>query len=234
MSINGRDYVRDYNFEDLDVIELELFRDEEMVKYLDEIDGKIEERKEDERMLKEFKIMKFFLCRRLKFFLRCVKLNFVKVLIERRFYIVGLNDSELSLNSNYFNESRYFRFSKRGSMIGNKIRLLVRSSSGNRLVEKIYKFRFKFLDFDVIDFEVLAGYFNLVKMFSMFDGMLIRKEMNMRVGFGTYYGFEMESNILFRRNVKRNEFFWELLLKDWIIFVKLWEILKWYFSYIDR
>lgn len=121
MSISGRDYVRDYNFEDLDVIELELFRDEEMVKYLDEIDGKIEERKEDERMLKEFKIMKFFLCRRLKFFLRCVKLNFVKVLIERRFYIVGLNDSELSLNSNYFNESRYFRFFKRGSMIGNKI-----------------------------------------------------------------------------------------------------------------
>lgn len=68
----------------------------------------------------------------------------------------------------------------------------------------------------------------------MFDGMLIRKEMNMRVGFGTYYGFETESNILFRWNVKWNEFFWELLLKDWIIFVKLWEILKWYFSYIDR
>uniref|UniRef100_A0A8W8J5U0 Uncharacterized protein n=1 Tax=Magallana gigas TaxID=29159 RepID=A0A8W8J5U0_MAGGI len=52
---------------------------------------------------------------------------------------------------------RHSRLSKRGSMIGNKIRSLVRSSSGNRLVEKIHKPRPKSLDLDAIDFEVPAG-----------------------------------------------------------------------------
>lgn len=234
MSTSGRDHVRDYNFEDLDVIELEPPRDEEMAKYLDEIDGKIEERKEDERMLKEPKIMKFFPCRRSKSLPRCAKLNSAKALIERRSHIAGLNDSELSLNSNHSNESRHSRLSKRGSMIGTKIRSLVRSSSGNRLVEKIHKPRPKSLDLDAIDFEVPAGHSNLAKMPSMPDGMLTRKEMNMRVGPGTYYGFEMESNTLPRRNVKRNEFPWESLPKDWTTSVKLREISKRHSSYTDR
>nr|XP_034332489.1 uncharacterized protein LOC117680542 [Crassostrea gigas] len=64
--------------------------------------------------------------------------------------------------------------------------------------------------------------------------MLTRKEMNMRVGPGTYYGFEMESNTLPRRNVKRNEFPWESLPKDWTTSVKLREISKRHSSYTDR
>ncbi|XP_061176877.1 uncharacterized protein LOC133185590 [Saccostrea echinata] len=233
VSTSGRDHVRDYNFEDLDVLEIEVPRDEEMAKYLDEIDAKIEERKEDERLFKEPKIMKFFPCRRSKSLPRCAKLNSAKALIERKSQIAGLNESELSLNSNHSNDSRQSRLTKRGSIISNKIKSLVRSNSGNRLVEKIHKSRPKSLDLDAIDFEVSSPS-NLAKMPSMPDNMLTRKEMNLRVGPGTYYGFETESNTLPKRNIKRNEFPWESMPKDWTTSVKLREISKRHSSYTDR
>lgn len=101
-------------------------------------------------------------------------------------------------------------------------------------MEKIQRTRPKSLDLDAIDFEVSNGRSNLAKMPSMPDGMLTKREMNLRVGPGTYYGFEMESNTLPRRNVKRNEFPWESMPKDWTTSVKLREISKRNSTYTDR
>ncbi|KAK3096996.1 hypothetical protein FSP39_005483 [Pinctada imbricata] len=231
-STSGGDRVKDYRFEDTaDPEEVEPQRDEEMAKYLDEIDAKIEERREDERFLKEPRIMKFFPCRRSKSLPRCVKLGGVRAALDKRSIAGDSNAPEgscLTLSSLGSNGSRQSRSTRRSS-IGNKIRALVRSASGNRLVEKTVKPRPKSLDLDALDFDDRNTRSNLAKMPSMPDCVLSRSNSTAgatKVGPGSYYNFESESNTLPRRHVKRPENIWEGLPKDWTTSVKLREITK--------
>ena len=230
-STSGGDKVREYTFEDADNNEDDVPRDEEMAKYLDEIDAKIEERREDERFLKDRKIMKFFPCRRTKSLPRCVKLGGVRAALDKKSLAGDSNNGScLTLSSIGSNGSRQSRSTKRSSIIGDKIRKLVRSASGNRLVEKVVKPRPKSLDLDAIDFDETNKRSPLTKMPSMPDCVLSRSNSGVgstKVGPGSYYNFESEqSNTLPRRNAKKTEYLWEGLPKDWTTSVKLREISK--------
>lgn len=220
--IGNRQEPRAYSFDDLEV--KDIVRDEGIMKYLDEIDSKIEERMEEEKALKTPKLMKFFPCRRTKSLPRCAKLSGLNKYSEKRpvstisssYGYNSLNSSSTSLGS------RLSRTTKRSSMIGSKLKLLI--TGGNKDKEKD-KVRPKSLDLDAIDFSSNEKS-NLAKVRapSMPEGVLNKSQNSIAVGPGSYYS--MESNTLPRARVRNYDFPWENLPKDWTTSVKLREISK--------
>ncbi|XP_033740102.1 uncharacterized protein LOC117327287 isoform X2 [Pecten maximus] len=230
---NGsREQPRDYSFDDIDMDGNTIHRDEEMAKYLDEIDAKMEERKEIEHAFRKPKILRLLPCRRSRSLPRCLKLHSMKALTYDRQSVVTDHSSRyegdsISLASAGSGSSRLSRSTKRSSIISNKIKSLVNGSNiGNKL-----RPRPKSLDLDAIDFgdETMTSSLANSKMPSMPDGILSRASRdNSKVGPGTYYNFESESNTLPRRQPKRieREFTWNAMPKDWTTSVKLREISK--------
>lgn len=227
---NGnRDQPREYSFDDMDVNGNKIHRDEEMAKYLDEIDAKMEERKEMENSLRKPKILKLFPCRRSKSLPRCLKLHSMKALAyDRRSLGTDHEGDSVSLASAGSGSSRFSRSTKRSSIISNKIKSLV---SGSNISNKLRP-RPKSLDLDSIDFGEDNTTSSLVKskMPSMPDGMLCQATRDgSKIGPGSYYNFESENNTLpRRRQTKRmeREFTWNAMPKDWTTSVKLREISK--------
>ncbi|XP_060070282.1 uncharacterized protein LOC132550253, partial [Ylistrum balloti] len=230
---NGyREQPRDYSFDDIDIDGNTIHRDEEMAKYLDEIDAKMEERKEFEHAFRKPKILKLLPCRRSRSLPRCLKLHSMKAISYDR-QSVGTDHSSryegdsVSLASVGSGSSRLSRSTKRSSIISNKIKSLVNGSNiGNKL-----RPRPKSLDLDAIDFgdETMASSLANSKMPSMPDGILSQAARDSsKVGPGSYYNFESESNTLPRRQPKRveREFTWNAMPKDWTTSVKLREISK--------
>ncbi|XP_069142741.1 serine-rich adhesin for platelets-like isoform X2 [Argopecten irradians] len=230
---NGyREQPRDYSFDDIDMDGNTIQRDEEMVKYLDEIDAKMEERKEIEHAFRKPKILRLLPCRRSRSLPRCLKLHSMKALTYDRQSLGTEHSSRyegdsISLASAGSGSSRLSRSTKRSSIISNKIKSLVNGSNiGNKL-----RPRPKSLDLDAIDFddETLTSSLAKNKMPSMPDGILSASSRDSsKVGPGSYYNFESESNTLPRRQPKRieREFTWNAMPKDWTTSVKLREISK--------
>ncbi|CAG2242918.1 unnamed protein product [Mytilus edulis] len=224
-STSGHD-VKDYLFDDLDVAVDQVERDENMAKYFDEIDAKIEDRIEEEVLMKERKIMKFLPCKRSKSLPRCVRLY--KPHEKRQSVVSNINGSSLSLASNGTCASRISRSTKRSSIISNKIKILVNGNNAKTLNNDKPRPRPKSLDLDAIDFNDDMARSNLArsKMPSMPDGVFnnTTAEMRRNIGPGSYYC--NESNTLPRRQTRRSESPWEYLPKDWTSSVKLREINK--------
>lgn len=223
---NARENPRDYSFGELDMEDV-LQKDEYMTKYLEEIEAKMEERQEEEKALRSGKFMKFISCKRSKSLPRCLKMHSLRQLEKQSKMFEGENEGSCqSLASNISGSSRMSRSTKRSSIISNKLRSLVRSSSAGHGVEKQYKPRPKSLDLDAALLEA-ENQNSLAhsKMPSMPDGML--NSNRRKVGPGSYYDHEFESNTLPRRGKRiQNDLPWENLPKDWTSSVKLREISK--------
>ncbi|XP_052087627.1 uncharacterized protein LOC127724642 [Mytilus californianus] len=226
-STSGHD-VQDYLFDDLDDTVDQVDRDENMAKYFDEIDAKIEDRIEEEVLMKERKIMKFLPCRRSKSLPRCVRLY--KPNEKRQSVVSNINaqGSSLSLASNGTCASRISRSTKRSSIISNKIKILVNGNNAKSSNSDKPRPRPKSLDLDAIDFndDMVRSNLAHTKMPSMPDGVFnnTTAEMRRNIGPGSYYCYE--SNTLPRRQSRRSESPWEYLPKDWTSSVKLREINK--------
>lgn len=214
----GHRQPRAYSCDDLEV------RDEGMLKYLDEIDSKIEERMEEERAMKTPKLMKLFPCRRTKSLPRCAKLSGLGKYSEKRpvsSISSGYGNSSLNSSSTSLG-SRLSRSTKRSSIIGSKLKLLVTGVYKDKEKDKP---RPKSLDLDAIDFSSNEkSNLSKVRAPSMPEGVLYRPQNSQAVGPGSYYS--MESNTLPRARVKNHDFPWENLPKDWTTSVKLREISK--------
>ncbi|XP_052239040.1 actin remodeling regulator NHS-like isoform X3 [Dreissena polymorpha] len=228
---------RSYSFDDLDD-EDEVERDEGLMKYLDEIDGKMEERTGEE---KAKKLLNFFCGRRSKSLPRCIKLPSVsRSLSADRRSVKDLNttygSSSLSIQSLTSNaSSRLSRSAKRSSIIGNKIKSLVTGQKDKP------KPRPKSLDIDTLldtkakhkssieEHERSKSTYSLERkhLLTVPDNLL-KKESSSKssstLGPGSYYNFE--SNTLPRATAKKYDFPWETLPKDWTTSVKLREISK--------
>ncbi|KAL4233220.1 NHS-like 1b [Mactra antiquata] len=231
---------RSYSFDDLDA-EDNIERDEGIMKYLDELEGKMEERFEEE---KAQKIMKYFPCRRSRSLPRCMKISGVARSMSgdrksQRDFNSTYGSSTLSIASLASNaSSRFSRSAKRSSIIGNKIKSLVTGTYKDKA-----KPRPKSLDIDTF----LDNKHNLQKTsieyderskstyslernhnLSVPDNLLSReyksKNSSSTVGPGSYYSFE--SSTLPRAQAKKYDFPWESLPKDWTTSVKLREISK--------
>ncbi|OWF44994.1 uncharacterized protein LOC110457581 isoform X2 [Mizuhopecten yessoensis] len=225
-----REQPRNYSFDDIDMDGNTIHRDEEMAKYLDEIDAKMEERKEIEHAFRKPRILRLLPCRRSKSLPRCLKLHSMKALAYDR-QSVGTDHSSryegdsISLASAGSGSSRISRSTKRSSIISNKIKSLV---NVNNISNKLRP-RPKSLDLDAMDFgdETMTSSLANSKMPSMPDGILSRATRDSsKIGPGTYYNFESESNTLPRRQPKRieREFTWNAMPRDWTTSVKLREI----------
>ena len=234
---HDRSTPRSYSFDDLDDDPVE--RDEAMLKYLDEIEGKIEERVGEE---KAQKYSKFFPCRRSKSLPRCMKLTSVtRSLSADRRSVKDFNStygsSSLSLHSMASNaSSRLSRSAKRSSFIGNKIKSLVTGQKDKP------KPRPKSLDIDTLldskakprhsieERERSKSTFSLERnsRHKVPENLLSEDKSASRssstIGPGSYYNFE--SNTLPRAQSKKYDFPWESLPKDWTTSVKLREISK--------
>lgn len=234
----GRQTPRSYSFDDLDADDDDVERDEGILKYLDEIEGKMEERLEEE---KAQKIMKFFPCRRSRSLPRCMKLSSVtRSLSADRKSQKDLNTSYVSssisiasLTSNA--SSRLSRSAKRSSIIGNKIKSLVTN------VKDKPKPRPKSLDIDTLldckarprcsieEHERSKSTYSLERNHTQTipDGLLSKsrpQRSSSTIGPGSYYNFE--SSTLPRAQARKYDFPWESLPKDWTTSVKLREISK--------
>ena len=233
---------RSYSFDDLDAEDDSVVRDEGIVKYLDEIEGKMEEKYEEEKALK---IMKYFPCRRARSLPRCVKLGSVNrsLSAERKTQKdhdlnTTYGSSSLSVASLVSNTSRLSRSTKRSSIISNKLRSLVNSGSSKEKAKP----RPKSLDLDTFlnkesnttkdAKERSKSTCSLernkaTKTLSVPDSLL-HKEFSERssstIGPGSYYSFE--SSTLPRAQAKKYNFPWESLPKDWTTSVRLREISK--------
>ena len=233
---------RSYSFDDLDAEDDSVVRDEGIVKYLDEIDGKMEEKYEEEKALK---IMKYFPCRRARSLPRCVKLGSVNRSLsaerktqKERDLNTTYGSSSLSVASLVSNTSRLSRSTKRSSIISNKLRSLVNSGSSKEKAKP----RPKSLDLDTFlnkesnttkdAKERSKSTCSLernkaTKTLSVPDSLL-HKEFSERssstIGPGSYYSFE--SSTLPRAQAKKYNFPWESLPKDWTTSVRLREISK--------
>ena len=237
----NRQTPRSYSFDDLDAEDDNIVRDEGIVKYLDEIEGKMEERYEEEKALK---IMKYFPCRRSKSLPRCVKLGSVSrsLSVERktpkeRSLNTTYGSSSLSVASLGSNTSRLSRSTKRSSIISNKLRSLV--NSGNSKEKP--KPRPKSLDLDTFlnnessstkdqkerSKSTCSLERNKATRTNVPDSLL-HKEFSERssstIGPGSYYSFE--NSTLPRAQAKKYNFPWESLPKDWTTSVRLREISK--------
>ena len=234
---------RSYSFDDLDSDEHNITRDEGIVKYLDEIEGKMEERYEEEKALK---YMKFFPCRRARSLPRCVKLASVSRSMsserkhqKERDLNTTYGSSSLSVNSMVSSaSSRLSRSTKRSSMIGNKLRSLVNSGSGKDKPKP----RPKSLDLDTFlkkgsdakgEKERSRSTYSLERnktsAASVPDNLLSKeyssaKSSSTTIGPGSYYSFE--NSTLPRAQAKKYNFPWESLPKDWTTSVRLREISK--------
>lgn len=234
-----RNTPRSYSFDDLDAEDDEE-RDEGILKYLDEIDAKIEERIGEE---KAQKLMKFFPCRRSRSLPRCMKLPSIarSLSAERksqRDFNATYGSSSISIPSLTSSvSSRLSRSTKRSSLIGNKIKLLVTGQKDKP------KPRPKSLDIDTF-FDAKAKPKNSVEVHerskstyslerntsntSNVPDNLLNKEQSKNssstIGPGSYYNFE--SSTLPRAQARKYDFPWESLPKDWTTSVKLREISK--------
>ena len=235
---------RSYSFDDLDTEE-DLERDEGIVKYLDEIDGKMEERLGEE---KAQKLMKFFPCRRSRSLPRCMKIASVTRSLSQDRNRTA-RDVDRDLNTTYgssslsiasavsSSSSRLSRATKRSNAIGSKLKSLM---SGNNTKDKLRQ-RPKSLDIDTVLDSNTAS--NSIKSqerskstYSLersreaksVPDSLLHKEFSEQssstVGPGSYYNFE--SSTLPRAQQKKYDFPWESLPKDWTTSVKLREISK--------
>lgn len=235
----SRQTPRSYSFDDLDAEEDNTVRDEGIVKYLDEIDGKMEERYEEEKALK---IMKFFPCRRSRSLPRCVKLSSV----NRSLSAERKSQRERDLNTTYGSSSlsvaslassassRVSRTTKRSSIISNKLRSLVNSGS----TKEKPKPRPKSLDLDTFlnrdnrDEKERSRSTNSLERnkttrVKVPDSLLHQKfsgKSSSTIGPGSYYSFE--NSTLPRAQAKKYDFPWESLPKDWTTSVRLREISK--------
>lgn len=236
----SRQTPRSYSFDDLDA-EDDVERDEGIMKYLNEIDGKMEERIGEE---KAQKLMKFFPCRRSRSLPRCMKLASVtrSLSADRRSqkeFDTSYGSSTLSIASLASNSSsRFSRSAKRSSIISNKIKSLV-----NNVKDKP-KPRPKSLDIDTF-FDSKAQRRNCIEEqdrskstyslernhnHSVPDNLLSSgcshnsQKSNSTMGPGSYYNFE--SSTLPRSQAKKYDFPWESLPKDWTTSVKLRQISK--------
>ncbi|XP_053396780.1 uncharacterized protein LOC128556275 isoform X2 [Mercenaria mercenaria] len=228
---------RSYSFDDLDA-EDDVERDEGIMKYLDEIDGKMEERIGEE---KAQKLMKFFPCRRSRSLPRCIKLSSVTRSLSadrrsQRDFNTSYGSSTLSIASMASNaSSRLSRSAKRSSVISNKIKSLVTN------VKDKPKPRPKSLDIDTfLDAKAVhrssieeqdrsKSTYSLQRNHnhSVPDNLLSKgysENSSSTVGPGSYYNFE--SSTLPRAQAKKYDFPWESLPKDWTTSVKLREISK--------
>ncbi|WAR08844.1 hypothetical protein MAR_018802, partial [Mya arenaria] len=230
---------RSYSFDDLDT-EDDIERDEAMLKYLDEVEGKFEERIGEE---KAQKLSKFFPCRRSKSLPRCIKLSSVtRSLSADRKSVKDFNStygsSSLSIHSIASNaSSRLSRSTKRSSMIGNKIKSLVTGQKDKP------KPRPKSFDIDTLldakakprnsieEKERSKSTYSLERnhIHRVPDNLLSKEytakstsKSSSTIGPGSYYSFE--SNTLPRVHSKKYDFPWESLPKDWTTSVKLREI----------
>ncbi|KAK3577455.1 hypothetical protein CHS0354_032306 [Potamilus streckersoni] len=221
-----REQPRSYSFDDLDAEPDDVERDETVVKYLDEIEGKREDRREEDLAMKEPKLMRFFTCGRSRSLPRCMKLSSVtrSMSAERKSQKdanTSYGSSLLSIASVASNaSSRMSRSTKRSSIISDKLRSIVtRSSSKERK-------RPKSLDLDALDdFVEVDKTKSLVNVSNTQNISLTQKEKSdPSVGPGNYYYFD--SNTLPRAQAKKYNFPWESLPKDWTTSVKLREISK--------
>lgn len=232
---------RSYSFDDLDAEEENIVRDEGIVKYLDEIEGKMEERYEEEKALK---IMKYFPCRRSRSLPRCIKLASVNRSLSserksqrERELNMTFGSSSLSVASMASStSSRLSRATKRSSVIGNKLRSLV--NSGNTKDKP--KPRPKSLDLDTFlkkgsdgkeEQERSRSTYSLERnkaVNAKVPDSLLHQEFSGKsssaVGPGSYYSFE--NSTLPRAQAKKYDFPWESLPKDWTTSVRLREISK--------
>ncbi|KAL3881290.1 hypothetical protein ACJMK2_027745, partial [Sinanodonta woodiana] len=221
-----REQPRSYSFDDLDAEDGDVERDETVVKYLNEIEGKREDRREEDLTMKEPKLMRFFTCGRSRSLPRCMKLSSVtrSMSAERKSQKdanTSYGSSSLSIASIASNaSSRMSRSTKRASIISDKLRSIVnRSSSKERK-------RPKSLDLDALDdFVEVDKTKSLVNVSNTQNISLTQKEKSeVSVGPGNYYYFD--SNTLPRAQAKKYNFPWESLPKDWTTSVKLREISK--------
>lgn len=232
-----RNTPRSYSFDDLDA-EDDVERDEGIMKYLDEIDGKIEERIGEE---KAQKIMKYFPCRRSRSLPRCMKLSSVTRSFSadrksQKDFNATYGSSTLSIASLASNaSSRFSRSAKRSSIISSKIKSIV-----NNVKDKP-KPRPKSLDIDTFldtknvhrssieEQDRSKSTYSLERNHnhSVPDNLLKKgysDTSSSTVGPGSYYNFE--SSTLPRAQAKKYDFPWESLPKDWTTSVKLREISK--------
>ena len=233
----NRSTPRSYSFDDLDAEDDD--RDEGILKYLDEIDAKIEERTGEE---KAQKLMKFFPCRRSRSLPKCMKLPSIARSLSgdrrsQRDFNATYGSSSLSIPSLASSmTSRLSRSTKRSSIIGNKIKSLVNSQK-----EKM-KPRPKSLDIDTfLDNKVKPkisieakerskSTYSLERNHTHHipDNLLTKdhatKTSSSTIGPGSYYNFE--SSTLPRAQARKYDFPWESLPKDWTTSVKLREISK--------
>ena len=236
----SRQTPRSYSFDDLDAEDDNIVRDEGIVKYLDEIEGKMEERYEEEKALK---LMKYFPCRRSRSLPRCVKLASVN-----RSLSADRKQRERDLNTTYGSSSlsvaslassassRLSRATKRSSIISNKLRSLVNSGS----TKEKPKPRPKSLDLDTFlnkdkdskdETERSRSTYSLERNKTARANVpdsLLHKEFSGKssstIGPGSYYSFE--NSTLPRAQAKKYDFPWESLPKDWTTSVRLREISK--------
>ena len=233
---------RSYSFDDLDADDQNIVRDEGIVKYLNEIEGKMEERYEEEKALK---LMKYFPCRRSRSLPRCVKLASVSrsMSSERksqreRDLNMTYGSSSLSVNSMVSSaSSRLSRSTKRSSIISNKLRSLVNSGS----TKDKPKPRPKSLDLDTFlkkgseskeEKERSRSTYSLERnktaVTKVPDSLLSKeyttKSSSTAIGPGSYYSFE--NSTLPRAQARKYDFPWESLPKDWTTSVRLREISK--------
>lgn len=232
-----RNTPRSYSFDDLDADD-DVERDEGILKYLDEIDGKIEERMEEE---KAQKLMKFFPCRRSRSLPRCMKLPSVARSLSadrksQKDFNTTYGSSSISIPSLTSSiSSRLSRSTKRSSILGNKIKSLVTGQKDKT------KQRPKSLDIDtfldgkakarnsVEEKERSRSTYSLERNHSKeIPDSLLNKEHSRTststIGPGSYYNFE--SSTLPRAQARKYDFPWESLPKDWTTSVKLREISK--------
>lgn len=232
-----RNTPRSYSFDDLDADD-DVERDEGILKYLDEIDGKIEERMEEE---KAQKLMKFFPCRRSRSLPRCMKLPSVARSLSadrksQKDFNTTYGSSSISIPSLTSSiSSRLSRSTKRSSIIGNKIKSLVTGQKDKT------KQRPKSLDIDTFldgkakarnsieEKERSRSTYSLERNHSkdIPDSLLNREHSRTSastIGPGSYYNFE--SSTLPRAQARKYDFPWESLPKDWTTSVKLREISK--------
>lgn len=238
-----QDKLKSYSFDDLDSAPGGGAEEGELIKYLNAVEDRIEEREELEQSLQENKLLRLIPCRRSCSLPRSAKLHAnrtkhlqsrplskceaksettlatlkgsVTALANKRCSSIG---STLSLHSaGSAASSRQSRSSKRSSIVG--VQRIKSMLKGGPKAQK--EVRPKSLDLDALDTEPeeeppTAA--NLSRTPSMPEGM------HRNVGPGSFYSFE--NNTLPKMLAKKYDFPWESLPKDWTTSVKLREISK--------